>query len=252
MMGQVYEKWFEEESFWLETYPFMFPEARFISASESIPTLASLAKIECGSVLDLACGPGRFAIPFAKAGYAVTGVDRSGFLLKKANELAESNRVTVEWVESDMCEFVRPNAFDLAINLFTSFGYFDEAADNRSVLENVYSSLKNGGTFILDILGKEILASRFQPTLSESLPDGRILVQRVSIVDDWSRVEGEWTLIKGSHATTFRNRHWVYSGQEIRDLLASVGFAEISLYGSLEKTPYGPQAQRLVAVSKKA
>jgi len=229
----------------------MFPETRFVAAIENVPKIAALAGGLTGSLLDLACGPGRHAIPFAQAGYSVTGVDCTSYLLQKARERATRAGVTLEWVKQDMREFLRPDTFDLAINLFTSFGYFDEAADNRRVLENLYASLKPGGVFVFDHLGKEILAAKFQATLSEALPDGRLLIQRVSVIDDWSRIEGEWIVVRENDTTTFHNRHWLYSGQEIRDLLASVGFAEVSLYGSLEMTPYGPQAQRLVAVARK-
>ncbi|MGE0605979.1 MAG: class I SAM-dependent methyltransferase [Pirellulales bacterium] len=229
----------------------MFHESRFAAAAESVPKIAALSGVSAGSLLDLACGPGRFAVPFAQAGFLVTGVDRSKFLLEKARDLAARTATAVEWVEQDMREFLRPDSFDLAINLFTSFGYFDAAVDNRRVLENIHASLKPGGAFVFDHMGKEILAARYQPTQSEALPDGSLLIQRVSVIDGWSRVAGEWTFVAGSKATTFTNRHWLYSGQEIKTLLADVGFVDVRLYGSLEATPYGPQAQRLVPVAKK-
>ncbi len=246
------EEWFHCEKFWEEMYPFMFSETRFVAAVDDVPKIAALSGISTGSLLDLACGPGRYAIPFARAGYSVTGVDCTSYLLRKARDLAMRAEVSVEWVEQDMREFLRPATFDLAINLFTSFGYFDEEADNRRVLENLYASLKPGGVFVFDHLGKEVLAAKLQPTLSEALPDGRLLVQRVSVIDDWSRIEGEWIVVGENGRSSFHNRHWLYSGQEIRGLLSSVGFAEVSLYGSLGMTPYGPQAQRLVAVARKA
>ncbi len=243
--------WFESESFWTAMFPFMFPETSFAAAAENVPKVAALVGVSGGDVLDLACGPGRYAIPFAQAGYVVTGVDRTRFLLDKARERARHAGAKVEWIEQDMREFIRPAAFDLAINVFTSFGYFDDPAENRRVLENVFASLKPGGAFVLDHLGKEILAARFQPTRSDSLPDGTLLIHRQSIIDDWSRIDAEWILVAEGRASTFHIRHWLYSGQEIRELLASVGFADVSLYGTLEGTPYDPQAQRLIAVARK-
>jgi SAM-dependent methyltransferase len=243
--------WFESNSFWTRMFPFMFPEASFASATENVPKLAALTGISTGSVLDLACGPGRYAVPLAQAGFAVTGVDRTRFLLDKARDRAKSSGVNVEWVEADMRQFVRPAAFDLAINVFTSFGYFDDPAENRRVLENVLVSLKPGGTFLLDHLGKELLAARFQPTRSDSLPDGTVLVQRMSVIDDWSRIEGEWMLLEGDRVWKFFLRHWLYSGREMRELLDSVGFTDVSLYGSLDGTPYDPQAVRLIALARK-
>ncbi len=111
---------------------------------------------------------------------------------------------------------VAGSAFDLAINVFTSFGYFEDAADNRLVLENVFGGLRPGGALVLDLLGKELLAAKYQPTRSDELPDGTVLFHRTRIVDDWSRVDSLWTLVEGERATTFPLRHWVYSGEEIR------------------------------------
>ncbi|MBV9276310.1 MAG: class I SAM-dependent methyltransferase, partial [Verrucomicrobia bacterium] len=67
--------------------------------------------------------PGRHSVALARQGFQVTGVDRSPFLLGKAQERAEFEKLSIEWVREDMRAFVRANGFDLVINLFTSFGY---------------------------------------------------------------------------------------------------------------------------------
>jgi SAM-dependent methyltransferase len=243
--------WFESEALWARFFSFMFSDAHFTAAVENVPKIVALTGVTGGSVLDLACGPGRFAVAFARAGFRVTGVDRTRFLLDKARERATQSGANVEWIEQDMREFVRPAAFDLALNVYTSFGYFDEAADNRRVLENILASLKPGATFVFEHIGKELLAARFQPTQADTLSDGSVMIQRRKVIDDWSRIDVEWIILEGGHATSFRLRHWLYSAREIRDLFASVGFTDISIYGGLDASPYGPQAQRLIAVAKK-
>jgi SAM-dependent methyltransferase len=244
--------WFESNALWAELFPFMFPESSFADAAGNVPKIAALSGVQSGNVLDLACGPGRYAVPLAQRGYIVTAVDRTQFLLDKARDAANRAGAKVEWVEQDMRDFVRPTAFDLAINVFTSFGYFDDPDENRRVLDNLYTSLKPGGVFVFDHLGKELLAARFVPTRSDVLPDGRIRFARQAITDDWTRIDVEWVLVDGGQASTFRLRHWIYSGQEIRELLISAGFRDVSLYGSFDGVPYDPQATRLVAVARKA
>jgi SAM-dependent methyltransferase len=243
--------WFESEALWARFFSFMFTDAHFTAAVENVPKIVALTGVAGGSVLDLACGPGRFAVAFAQAGFHVTGVDRTRFLLDKARERATQAGATVEWVEQDMREFVRSDAFDLALNVYTSFGYFDDPAENRRVLENILASLKPGGTFLFEHIGKELLAGRFQPTQADTLADGSVMIQRRKVIDDWSRIDVEWIILEGGRATSFRLRHWLYSAREIRNLFASVGFTDIAIYGGLDASPYGPQAQRLVALAKK-
>ena len=123
--------------------------------------------------------------------------------------------------------------------------------DDIDVLENVLTSLKPGGIFLIDVMGKEILAKIYQPTISVVLDDGTMVVQRPEIFDDWTRVCNEWIIIKGSQAKTFKFHHTIYSGQELKDRMEQVGFASIKLYGSLDGSPYDSNAQRLIILGSK-
>ena len=242
-------EWFDDDAFWIELFPFMFSEQRFVDAVAD--KLVTLAAARGKAILDLCCGPGRFSIPLAGKGFAVTGVDRTAFLLDKARARAERAGVTIEWIQADMRDFVRPGAFDVVLSLFTSFGYFDDKQDDLTVLSNMLASLEPGGTCVIEVFGKERLARVLQPTTSESLPDGSVLLHRHEIFDDWTRIRNELTLIRDGRARTFTFHHTVYSGQELRDRLEAIGFREVKLYGSLDGDPYGPLAQRLIAVARK-
>ncbi len=243
--------WFENECFWVDLYPFLFPEKRFQTAGEEIEKIVALTGFQGNTVLDLCCGPARHTVALAKKGYAVTAVDRTPFLLKKAQELALAEGVSVEWVLEDMRNFVRPNTYDLVINLFTSFGYFDEKQDDIKVLQNVYASLKPGGICVFEVMGKEILARIFGPTESEQLPDGSLIVQCHEIFDEWTRIRNEWIHIKDGKATSFKFHHTIYSGQELKDRLLRAGFSKVKLFGNLDGEEYGLPAQSLIATAVK-
>jgi SAM-dependent methyltransferase len=244
-------EWFENEHFWFDLYPFMFPEKRFQTAVEEIEKTIALTGFQGNSVLDLCCGPGRHTVVLAKKGYTVTAVDRTPFLLKKAQELAQAEGVSVEWVLDDMRNFVRPDTYDLVVNLFTSFGYFDEKQDDIKVLQNVYASLKSGGSCVFEMMGKEILAGIYRPTVSEQLPDGSLIVQCHEIFDEWTRIRNDWILIKDGKATSFKFHHTIYSGQELKDRLLRVGFSKVKLFGNLDGEEYGLPAERLIATAVK-
>jgi len=244
-------EWFDEESFWIEMYPFLFHEKRFADAFDQVKKIVKLIKPSGKSVLDFCCGPGRCSIALARKGFAVTGVDKTGFLLKKARARARAAKVKIEWVRQDMRDFVRPEGFDLVLSMFTSFGYFSRKQEDVHVLENIFTSLKPGGSCLIDVVGKERLARMFQPTTSGELSDGTRLVERHEIFDDWTRVRNEWILIRKGRSKSFTFHLTIYSGQELRDRLELVGFHHVKLYGDLDGGEYGPDAQRLIAVGQK-
>jgi trans-aconitate methyltransferase len=100
-------------------------------------------------------------------------VDRTAFLLERACERAQAAGLDLELVQADMREFRRPAAYDLAVSLFTSFGYFDALEDDLRVLRNLRASLTPSGVLVMDMVGKEWLARHFQPTRSAPSPTGR-------------------------------------------------------------------------------
>jgi SAM-dependent methyltransferase len=243
-------QWFADEAFWMGSYSIMFPESRFLAADAEVEQILALVQRGEGHVLDLACGPGRHSIPLAQRGFTVTGVDRSAFLLERARARAAECGVTFELLQADMRDFRRPDSFDLALSLFTSFGYFREDADNQRVLDNVAASLRPGGNFVLDMMGKEVLARIFNPTASSEVPEG-IVVQRRRVADDRSRIENEWILLRDGTARAFRFDHWIYSAREIKHMFTQAGFADVQVFGNYMGAPYGPEASRLVVVGRK-
>ncbi|MGE3315760.1 MAG: class I SAM-dependent methyltransferase [Planctomycetaceae bacterium] len=244
-------EWFADENFWEANFPFLFPDARMKAAPEDVARALALAGGNPHDVLDLCCGPGRHSIALAKRSLQVTGVDRSRFLLRKAREQADSDGVAIEWIESDMREFRRPAGFDLVLNLFTSFGYFEDDSQNRNVLANIYASLRTGGVFVIDTLGKEPFARIFAPTGVDEIPGAGWMIQKRTISDDWTRITVEWILLEGETVLRFHFRHWLYSGRELKEMLLSAGFRDVKLYGSLDGSSYDADAKRLVAVARK-
>ena len=243
--------WFADDEFWEATYPFMFPAHTFEAAEHEAGQLMALSGCQSGRLLDLCCGPGRHAVPFRKAGFNVTGVDRSQLLLDKARVYSAEHGAAIEWVKSDMRDFLRSDSFELAICMSTSFGFFEDASDNLRVLENVFESLRPSGCFVLDVMGKEKIARVFAPVGATEHPEAGTRFERRSVVDDWSKMDNTWTLLKDGVARDFHLRHWLYSGQELKAMLLEAGFPDVELVGDLSGAPYGLDASRLIAVARK-
>jgi SAM-dependent methyltransferase len=246
-------EWYADERFWQAFYPFLFGEKRFDEARTQVePLVGALELAGDESILDLCCGPGRFTVPLALRGFAVTGVDRSPFLLGKAREHAAGQNADVEWVQQDMREFSRPGAFDVVLNLFTSFGYFEDENEDLAVLRNMHASLVPGGKLLMDLSSKEWVGKVFQPVHAEEVEDGSILVERHRIEDGWERIVNEWILIRGESVERFHFTHRLYSGRELRDRLDTAGFTDVRLMGGLDGRPFDHEAERLVVLARRA
>jgi SAM-dependent methyltransferase len=82
-------------------------------------------------------------------GFDVTGIDLSSQNVEIANE---SGNETLRFFQSDMRDIFRINEFDVVVNLFTSFGYFDTKEEDLQAIISISKNLKKGGYFILDFL----------------------------------------------------------------------------------------------------
>lgn len=115
----------------------------------SLPARALAASAP--KILDLACGWGRHAIELAARGYRVTGLDISEFMLEEAKRRAIEREVAVRWVQGDARQMKFKGEFDAVLNIFTSFGYFEDDRENVKVLEKVKQALVLDGQFLLDV-----------------------------------------------------------------------------------------------------
>lgn len=226
----------------------MFRPETFREAREEIDKIRTLTGVASGNVLDLGCGPGRHSLPLSAAGFAVTAVDLSETLMAQGQARAENN-ADIEWVQADMRSFCRPDSFDLAISMWTSFGYFDQVDDDLQVLAQIRSSLRAEGKLLLDVVGKEYVLRNLQPVHLTDFDDGTVLIERPVLSDEMCRYHNEWTLIRDGQAHTAEWSQNLYTAQELRTLLAQAGFTDIEVYGSLDADDYDIDAERLVVVA---
>jgi SAM-dependent methyltransferase len=246
--------WFEDDTLWESLESFLFSQFRSgaITVREAEHILTLVHPPPGAAVLDLCCGPGRHSLEFARRGFQVTGVDRTARYLATARAAATREGLTVEFVQEDMRRFHRPEAFDLALNLFSSFGYFENMAEDLQVLQHLHASLKPGGQVLLEMAGKEPMARTFQPRIwhRHTERDEYLLEERI-VQEGWSWIENHWIWIRGPEHKAFTFGIRLYSGAELMRILAAAGFSAMQLYGSLAGTPYDHTAQRLVAVATK-
>lgn len=150
-------EWFE---CWFDSpyYHVLYKNRDFSEAELFIDNLIQLLNPEkTNRFLDVGCGKGRHAIYLNKKGFDVTGIDLS----KKSIACAKlSENETLHFYTHDMRKLFRTNYFDFALNLFTSFGYFENERDNYVVINSASKTLKPNGTFVLDFMNsKKVIAN---------------------------------------------------------------------------------------------
>lgn len=203
------------------------------------------------SVLDMACGPGRHCLELARRGFRVTGVDRSPGHLETARGRAEEEGLEVGWVESDMRAFSDPGAFDLVLNLYTSFGFFEDPEEDRRVARNMVDSLAPGGRLVMDLMGKEVAARIFRPRDWRET-DGELWLFERNVTDDWGWIRNRWIRVRDGERREWSVGHRIYAASELAAILAETGLEAVRAYGSLDGAPYDHEAERLVLVGRGA
>ncbi len=249
--------WFSDDAFWSEYAPLMFDDRHWAEVPAVVDGILSLAGLSppgiaagrAPSVLDMCCGPGRHALEFSRRGFAVTGVDITEPYLEAARDSAAAEGLDAAFERGDARTFVRPGAFGLAVNLFTSFGYFDTAAEDLAMLAGLRGSLAPGGILVMELAGKETAARDFiEGEWFER--DGRLVLTEFSVVGAWEGLRNRWIIVDGDRRV---DRSWVqrlYSAAELRDALLRAGFSRVDLFGSFEGAPYDQDARSLVARAK--
>lgn len=105
-------------------------------------------------MLDLGCGPGIYAERFAKAGYQVTGIDFSKRSISYATESAREQDLDIRYIYQNYLEMDLKKEFDFAAMIYCDYGALS-TEDRKTIMEKVYSHLKAGGKFLLDVFSVE-------------------------------------------------------------------------------------------------
>lgn len=201
------------------------------------------------SILDMACGSGRHSILFAKYGYKVTGVDLSEKLLTEAKLLAERENLKIEFIQADIREFYTEKKFDLILNLFTSFGYFESDEENFLLFYKAYSLLNTNGYFVFDYFNKNFLIKNLVP-YSEETNDKYSIIQERKIVDQ--RVVKKITIIRNGESKKYFESVKLYDSYNLTAKMKEIGFEIVQLFGDFAGNEFDENSSpRFIAICKK-
>ena len=217
-----------------------------------VTRLIELLELPDGAkVLDCPCGQGRHAHLLAEAGFDVTGVDYSAPLLAIAKARGTGKRL--RYRKGDMRTLPAPwtGKFDAVLNLFTSFGFFEDAADDVKVIREFARVLAPGGRLLWYGGSRDGVLARWVARDSWNTKDGTA----VSHDRAFDPVSGEITI-----QTTWRgptgggqrlHRIRLYTATRLSELCADAGLEVEAVYDGLEDRSLRRTSSQMLLVARK-
>ncbi len=185
--------------------------------------------------LDIGCGGGWFTRAFARAGYAMTGLDISPEMLDFAQATALKEGLRGEYLLGDICKFRSPKKYDFATAINDCINYIPKSKLDTA-LKKVYSALKKGGIFLFDISSEKKFREKIANTVSVDDRDEVTYMSFNKRTGD--EITMEVTLFsKAPDGRYVRadeiHRQYIYTEEEIVAALKRNGFALLGVEGHL-------------------
>ncbi len=244
-MAEWFEEWFNTDE-----YIDVYRDRNNAEAKELVELILKFININPkGEVLDLACGAGRHSILFAQKGFKVTSVDLSEKLLSVAKRTAEENNVEIDFIKSDLRNFSTDKTFDLVLNLFTSFGYFEDDKENLRLFDIAFKYLKNSGYFVLDYFNKTYLENNLVKESKDNF-EHCTLVQKRHIENN--RVIKDIFINRNGKNIHFRESVRMFSQKELISAVEDAGFKVSNIFGGFSAEDFDDMnSQRIIIIAQK-
>jgi len=244
MNSEWYKKWFSSK-YYLKLY-----KHRDVAEAQNLINLIqrTLDFKKGSKVLDICCGAGRHTLELAKRGFDVTGFDLSEYLISQAKlnlKNSPEKNLQAKFLIKDMRNFNFENSFDVAINVFSSFGYFSNDEENFKIFANTKKSLKENGHFIFDFLNDTYIKDNIVAESTDKIDGIEIALKR--------RIENNF-IIKDIYIgkEKFTEILKLYSRIEICSYLIYLGFDIIEFFGDYYGNNYDKDlSKRLIIFAEK-
>ena len=237
-----YRNWFDS--------PYYHMLYHYRDESEADQFLSNLLKYldlpQQSRILDAACGRGRHSRYLHAHGYLVTGIDLSSNSIQYAKQNSDPK---IDFRVADMRDFTLEHPVDAVMNLFTSFGYFENDEPNVLILRNFADALEEKGRVVLDFLNAHPLKQELPLPRRERIEDvlfvlqkelhANTLINHINISDRGETYE-------------FEERVQLIELEDFERYFHAAGLVIDDVFGDYALTPYDPQTSpRLILIGSK-
>ena len=139
--------------------------------------------------------------------------------------------------------------FNLILNVFTSFGYFENDEENFSLFSNVESHLADDGIFVFDFLNAENVRQNLTPFSKTEIDD--------MVIEQTRKIEGncvikEIALHQNGSLKNFRESVRLYSKEELITAINNSNLVVEMIFGSYTGESFDEKSSsRLILLCKK-
>jgi SAM-dependent methyltransferase len=208
-----------------------------------------LAKIDLPAnarAVDIACGKGRHAIYLNKKGFDVTGIDISAESIKHAKQYETD---TLHFFVHDMRRPFVTNYFDLAVNLFTSFGYFKTERENELAIKTMSLALKKNGILVIDFFNAELTLKKLIPAEEKTVDKIKFNIKKKLLN---KTIIKEIDFDDSNKHCHFTEKVQALTLTDFERYFKAAGLKIINLFGDYSLNPYKPaESERLIIVAIK-
>jgi len=243
-MTSWYKDWFESELY-LQIY-----SHRDEKDAEQLLKLI-LANIDLkqnADIFDCPCGNGRYSIQLARLGYNIFSMDLSNNLLLNFIKNIKNEELKVRIFRGDILNIPLKKKFDVILNLFTSFGYFDTDEKNFSFFRQSKYLLKKNGRIVFDYLNPEFVMRNIISEEKQSFGGKEIFIRR-RIEDDFVIKEIKFVDSDGSH--NYFEKVKLYSHNSLENHFDKIGFRVENTFGNYSGEVFdNQQSNRIIMILK--
>jgi SAM-dependent methyltransferase len=204
------------------------------SVVEDVAFYLAEARAAGGPLVELGVGTGRIAVPIAREGIRVIGVDSSAAMLDICRARAEREGVhgLLDLRLGDLRDPPVDERVPLVICPFRSFLHLHSDQDRHQALSAAWRQLEPGGRLVFDV---------FAPAADDiSETNGRWLEREPGIFEraDWNERDRMFTLrVRGPASETAMELAWA-APEDWRRLLERAGFEVVGCYGWFDRRPF--------------